>query len=214
MGDLKPSMLWRHFLARALQNIRGLIKLLTRNTPEKTSLLSGPMDIAEWFLGKAAVSEEAEKRGRWRSGVCRIKGGRKERVDEQIHKSKSATSDLFFFCSLAWITAKKQTSCVMLTLATLLSESLLTSLISVPALFPPSSRPPFPIHQKPAKPSNPSLRLSSLAKVLKYRPLSEKAFSDVLFSGHLWPRCVLTSRPLPVWGHWHSGNIHHREHTI
>lgn len=47
MGDLKPSMLWRHFLARALQNIRGLIKLLTRNTPEKTSLLSGPMDIAE-----------------------------------------------------------------------------------------------------------------------------------------------------------------------
>lgn len=47
MGDLKPSVLWRHFLARALQNIRGLIKLLTRNTPEKTSLLSGPMDIAE-----------------------------------------------------------------------------------------------------------------------------------------------------------------------
>lgn len=70
MGDLKPSMLWRHFLARALQNIRGLIKLLTRNTPEKTSLLSGPMDIAEWFLGKAAVSEEAEKRGRWRSDFC------------------------------------------------------------------------------------------------------------------------------------------------
>jgi len=80
-----------------------------------------------------------------------------------------------------------------------------TGLMSVPALSYPFTlgRPFLSIQSFPSPPDQPLANRSKSSKIGPHWPSTE------LLSGRLPPQCMLTPRPLPVWGHQLSGNIHH-----
>lgn len=170
------------------------------------------MEIAgQGFLEKSPFERSLKRTGGM--NICREgKKLRKEGRRGSVEDSEKQQSCFWFGFSVSCRAsqARKQTLCVMLTLPASCPKC--TGLMYVPA----NNRPaalyltpghPFLAIQNLSKPTHPTL--SSSVQVLKYRAASEEAFSNVLFSGCLPPQCVLTPRPLPVWSHQLSGNIHH-----